>query len=218
MPGKSSQSLHDLLILSLSKDVLLTGRFIRFIVAVGGVTARVILSRRGLYGDFIYLERYLSGMQIGAIFADRIAWFTMNMREKDLQPLIEAGMKDPEVFLRMMELCPPDDPCNTQMLLSALYLHCVKPLEGFGSRLLMPVEEDARVEGNPEHIREMQDYLEQRLMNNIGGLFAEADMPGEEDVEKLKAFVRDSDPGEEFPFEVRAILSGRRRLGIFCPM
>ena len=141
------------------------------------------------------------------------------MCEQKLRPLIELGKKDPEVFPKMIEMCYHDGSCNTQMLLSALYLHCVKPQAG--SRLSMPVEEDARAEGSPERILEMQDYLEKRLMGNIDGLFTEADEPGEEDVEKLKTFVRESDPGEEFPYEIRAILSGRKRNDfktVFLPM
>lgn len=42
--------------------------------------------------------------------------------------LIEMGMEDPEVFCRMRKLCYNDEGNNTQMLVAALYLHCVKPL------------------------------------------------------------------------------------------
>jgi len=221
LPGKVRQPLYDLLNYFKATEEALAIRFIRFVVQTGGVTARVILTRNGWESDFRYLEKCLSGPEIGALYADRIAWFTNVMRESQLRPLIELGKKDPEVFPKMTEMIYHEGSCNTQMLLSALYLHCVKPPEGAGSRLAMPVEEDTRAEGSPERILEMRDYLEKRLMNNIDGLFTEADEPGEADVEKLKAFVRDSDPGEEFPIEVRAILSGRKRNDfktIFLPM
>ncbi|MCM1305245.1 MAG: DUF4132 domain-containing protein [Butyrivibrio sp.] len=221
LPGKSRQPLYDLLSDLKREDEALALRFIRFVVAVGGVTARVFLSRNGWGGDFRYLQKCLSDLQIGAIYADWIAWFTSNMKESALRPLIEFGKKDPEVFPRMIELCPEEGACNTEMLLFALYLHCVKPLEGAGSRLRMPMAEDTRAEGSPERIGEMRDYLERRLLSNVDGLFTETDEPGEEDVEKLKAFVRDSDPGEEFSYEIRAILSGRRQnkfKKVFLPM
>lgn len=221
LPRNTRQLRNGLLDYFKREDQELAVRFIRFVVAVGGVTARVILLNCGSGGDFSYLRKCLSELQIGALYADRIAWATVNMCENELRPLIEMGRKDPEVFPQMTELCIHEGSCNTQMLLSALYLHCVKPLEGSGSRLCLPVEGDTRAEGSPERIREMQDFLERCLMNNIDGLFTEADEPGEEDVEKLKAFVRDSDPGEEFPYEVRAILSGRRKNDfkeIFLPM
>ena len=51
------------------------------------------------------------------------------------------------------------------MFLTAVYLYCVKPLEDTVSVLRVPAgEADAGVKGDPSRIREMTDYLEQRLM------------------------------------------------------
>ena len=57
----------------------------------------------------------------------------------------------------------------------------------------------------------MTDYLEQRLMGNIDGMFQDKDKPEGEMLERLKTFVRESEPGEPMPVEVRAVLSGRDR-------
>ena len=76
--------------------------------------------------------------------------------------------------------------------------------------LCIPADEtDPRAEGDPSRVREMTDYLEQRLMGNIDGMFQDKDKPEGEMLERLKTFVRESEPGEPMSVEVRAVLSGK---------
>ncbi|MDE6054538.1 MAG: hypothetical protein K2G55_12415, partial [Lachnospiraceae bacterium] len=109
------------------------------------------------------------------------------------------------------ELCCNKDGVNTQMLLAALYLHCVKTLGETKSRLCISIEGDQRAAGNPERIREVTDYLENRLINNIDGLFEQNFEPEGKDLETLQNFVRNADLDAPIPKEIWEILSGRRK-------
>lgn len=191
----------------------LARRLIRFLAQVGGATSRKILSYYGWSSDFKYMEDILPLVQNAVLYSDWVAWNASAHRESSIRPLIALGKKDPEIFFRMSELCYDDDACNTKMFLAGMYLHCVKPPKESRGRLYMPVEDagDDRAEGSPERIQEMREYLEARLRGNSAGLFIAADEPQGEDEEKLKAFIQDSDPGEEFPYEMRALISGRNK-------
>ncbi len=191
----------------------LARRLIRFLAQVGGATSRRILSYYGWSSDFKYMEDILPLVQNAVLYSDWVAWNASAHRKSSISPLIALGKKDPEIFPRMRELCYDDDACNTEMFLAGMYLHCVKPPKESRSRLYMPMEDapDDRAEGSPERIQEMREYLEARLRGNSAGLFIAADEPQGEEEEKLKAFIQDSDPGEEFPYEMRALISGRNK-------
>ncbi len=192
----------------------LARRLIRFLAEVGGATSRRILSYYGWNNDFKYMEDVLSVVQNAALYSDWVAWNASAHREASIRPLIALGKKDPEIFPKMRELCYDDDACNTEMFLAGMYLYCVRPLEESRSMLWVPMDDqggDDRAEGSPERIREMRDYLEARLKGNSAGLFISADEPQGEEEEKLKAFIQDSDPREEFPYEMRALISGRHK-------
>jgi len=192
----------------------LAERLIRFLAEVGGATSRRLLSYNGWQSDFRYVGSILPVVQAAALYADWVAWNASAHQAAAIRPLIALGKKDPEIFPKMRELCYDDDACNTEMFLAGMYLHCVKPLEDSRSILYVPIAEDTgddRAEGSPERIREMRDYLEARLMGNSAGLFIDADEPQGEEEERLKAFIRDSDPRESFPYEMRALISKRRR-------
>lgn len=191
----------------------LARRLIRFLAQVGGATSRKILCYYGWTNDFKYMSDILPPDQSMVLYADWVAWNASAHRESAIRPLAAAGKIDPEIFPRMRELCYDDDACNTEMFLAGMYLHCVKPPKDSRSRLYIPIEdtEDDRAQGSPERIQEMREYLEARLRGNSAGLFCAADEPKGEEEEKLKAFIQDSDPGEEFPYEMRALISGRTR-------
>jgi len=186
-------------------------RFVRFAAEAGGMTARRILAYYGWNSDFEYLKDILTQVQNVGMYADWVAWNASAQKESTMAPLVAIGKKDPEIFLKIRELCYYEDACNTEMLLAGLYLYCVKPPEESRSLLWMPVDEDDRADGSPEHILEMRELLEKRLKVNASGLFTKAHEPQGEEDEKLRAFVQDSDPGEEFPYEMRALISGRNR-------
>lgn len=210
----SHESVYNSLSFFKGNNAALAERLIRFLAEVGGATSRRMLSYHGWNRDFKYMENILSVVQNAVLYADRIAWNASEQYEHRIQPLIELGKKDPEIFPKMRELCYDDDACNTEMFLAGMYLHCVKPLEESRSMLYAPMAESAdddRAEGSPERIREMRDYLEARLMGNSAGLFIAADEPQGEEEEKLKAFIRDSDPRGEFPYEMRALISKRNK-------
>ncbi len=234
MELNSQQSVNRILGYLKRNNEELQKRFIRFIMEVGGATARRILVYYGWNSEFKYLETVLSPLQATTLYADWVAWNASAQCASSIAPLIEQGQKDPEIFPRIRELCYDEDACNTEMFLAGMYLHCVKPLEESRSLLYVPLEEsgnsadggeeakvkDGRAEGNPDRIREMRDYLAARLRGNAAGLFVAADEPKDEDEEKLKEFILNSDPGETFPYEIRALISGRSRHGyrmVFLP-
>ena len=186
-------------------------RFTRFVVEAGGLTARRLLAYYGWDNDFQYLKDILSHVQNVGLYADWVAWNTSAQKESTMAPLIEEGKKNPGIFFQIMDLCYYEDARNTEMFLAGLYLHCVKPPEESRSLLWTFAENDDRAEDSPERIREMRELLEKRLKANASGLFAKADEPQGEEDEKLRAFVQDFDPREEFPYEMRAMISGRKR-------
>ena len=177
---------------------------------IGGTTASPMLSVYGYDGDFDAVAGFLSPVETAALRAEYIAWHESALNERKLRFLVDMGREDPESLLRMTALCYNEDGVNTRMFLTAVYLHCVKPQEEARGRLYVPAEEE-RVEDAPDRIREMREYLEQRLIGNIEGFFQMKDRPEGEDLERLKEFVRESDPEEPIPPEVRAVLSGRKR-------
>lgn len=188
----------------------LAARFIRLIVRIGGTTARYMISGQGFPGDFEYAGKFLTPVEAAALKADCLAWKESEWGEKKICCLAEMGRKDPETLVQMLELCHDEDAVNTKMFLTGVYLYCVKPLNDTESVLRVPADEaDERAEDDPARVREMTDYLERRLMGNIDGMFKEGDKPEGELLERLKAFVRESNPMESMDPEVRAVLSGR---------
>jgi len=65
---------YSFLIDSRKGNEALAARFIRFVVRVGGTTARPMLSGRGAPGDFEYAGKFLTPVETAALQADRIAW------------------------------------------------------------------------------------------------------------------------------------------------
>lgn len=203
---------YSFLIDSRKGNEALAARFIRFVVRVGGTTARPMLSGRGAPGDFEYAGKFLTPVETAALQADRIAWKESAWGEEEIRFLAEMGRKDPGALIQMRALCYNEDAVNTKMFLTAVYLYCVKPLEDTESVLRATEDEaDARAADEPSRVLEMTDYLERRLMGNIDGMFKKGNEPEGEALERLKAFVRDSDPREPVPPEVRAVLSGREK-------
>lgn len=187
------------------------GRYIRFVTEVGGSTARYALSNSGSAWDLKYLEPFLSPVQVVALRAEFYVWSRYNLEEYWINQVCDAARENPELFYEAVSLCYDNDAANTKMLLSACYLHCVKPLDDTKSSLRVPaLADDTRAAGDPEHVREMTDYLERRLIGNIDGLFAASNVPPEEDVKKLQDFVRDAEASRPVPSELRPIYSGRK--------
>ncbi len=190
----------------------LAGRFIRLVVRIGGATARQMISGNGYQVDFEYAGKFLTPVETAVLQADSVAWSESLWYDRGIRFLVEMGRQDPESLVRMWELCYDENAVNTKMFLTAVYLYCVRPLDDAKSVLCIPADEtDPRAEGDPSRVREMTDYLEQRLMGNIDGMFQDKDKPEGEMLERLKTFVRESEPGEPMPVEVRAVLSGRDR-------
>lgn len=184
-------------------------RLVRFIAEVGRETSQGILTY--WENDYKYLEQLLPPSLVTAIHANASAWDYSNMRMTYLSPLVETGFQDPEVLWEAGKLCCNNVGVNTQMLLAALYLYCVKPLDENKGRLCTSTDKDQRTAGNPEHIRELTEYLENRLINNIDGLFEQNFEPEEKDLKTLQNFVRSADLDVPIPKEVWEILSGRRQ-------
>lgn len=189
----------------------LAGRYIRFVAEIGRETSQVVLAYYGVSREFEYLGQFLSPALNTALYANVVAWDSYHFKESFIKSFVEQGTKDPEVFRQARELCCNEDGVNTQMFLAAIYLYCVKPIEAARSRLCIPVEQDERAAGNAACTKEMVDYLEGRLINNIEGMFTGDYKLEEGQLDTLKYFVRNSDLGMPIPIEVRAVLSGRGR-------
>ena len=208
---KTKDELISFLGICKEENAELAGRFVRLTAEIGRETSQSILAYWGFSREFEYLGQFLSPTLQVAMYANASAWDFGKLRMTYLSPLVETGIKEPEVFQQARELCCNKDGVNTQMLLAALYLYCVKPLAETKSRLCISIEEDQRAAGNPERIREMTDYLENRLINNIDGLFEQNFEPEGMDLETLQNFVRNSDLDAPIPKEIWEILSGRRK-------
>lgn len=213
LSGKTHRLIYDNISSVQKSDPNLAGRYVRFVMAIGGATCQEFLSYYGWVGDFEYLGEVLSPIQKHVLYANLVAWNAEKFTLQKFQPLIDIGMKDITVFEEMTKLCYSEESYNTDMLLAALYLHCVKPQDDAKSILCVPVEQDTRIVENPQRMKEMIGFLERCLINNIGGLFLGSSVPSEEDQERLKSFVRDSDPREPIPPEIWKILSGRQKHG-----
>ncbi|MDE7272388.1 MAG: DUF4132 domain-containing protein [Lachnospiraceae bacterium] len=205
------QEIHHFLEIRKEEGAEWAERFVRFIAEAGRETSQGILAYWEFNREYEYLGQLLPPGLVTAIYVNASAWNDGNMRMTYLSPLVETGFKDPEVFWQARELCCNKDGVNTQMLLAALYLYCVKPLEENKGRLCIPIDKDQRAAGNPKHIREMTEYLENRLINNIDGLFEQNSEPEDKDFETLQNFVRNADLDAPIPKEVWEILSGRRK-------
>ncbi len=193
------------------KNAELAERFIRFIAEIGRETSQGILAYWEFNREYEYLGQILPASLQTAIHVNAAAWHYDNLRMTYLSPFVESGFKDPEQFQQAREQCCNEHGVNTQMLLVALYLYCVQPLEENRGRLFIPIDQDRRAASDPERIREMAAYLENRLINNIDGLFEQNCRPEGKDLETLQDFVRNSGLDAPIPKEVWAILSGRRK-------
>lgn len=189
----------------------LAGRYVHLMATIGRETAERVLARWGFTREISYLEQFLTPAQIMAMRVNEIAWNFSNLREAYIEPCVELGLQDPEIFWQARELCGNKKAFNTQMLLSALYLRCTKPLSESKSRFGTNMKEDKRTAGNPGHIKEMTEYLENRLIGNIDGLFEQSYEPAGKDMETLQDFVRNASLNAPIPQEVWAVLSNRRQ-------
>ena len=204
---------------------------IRLVAEIGGETAQEILmyySSWVYFNQFEYIEQFLTQEQAAVILANAAAWQEGVFFPRYAHWLIEMGMEDPEVFCRMRKLCYNDEGNNTKMLLAALYLRCVKPLEtpsepdlsAQQAEDIKPLDcpaahADDKKEGNPAHIREMTAYLLQSLMQRTGELFHEDSMPQASELETVQKFVFNAAVKEPIPDEIRTILSGKSRQNAF---
>lgn len=211
LDGSTRRQLYNFTEYLRQKNKKLCDRYIRFVAEVGGSTAKYTLFRY-IYNNVLgYLEEVLPIIPYAAIRSEHVAWDRHLFKESEYHFLVEIGQEHPDWIEQMVDLCYDDDACNTHMFLAGVYLYCVKPLEDSHGYICLPRQEDKRATDNRERILEMTDYLEKRLMGNIDGLFIEKDEPKDEDLEKLKAFVREGDPNDPIPVEVRAIISNRTR-------
>ncbi len=168
-----------------------TGRYIRFVVEVAGSTARYALTHYSHKPELEFICQFLTPVQAIAVWAEAVVWKRQRLLRDELEPIFAMAGKDAELFLKAMELCYDEDAANTKMILSAMYLHSVRPLKEPESCLrVLPGEQDTRLEAPPERIRYAREYLEGRLIRNAGGLYDDSNSLGEEDVKRMEDFVR----------------------------
>ena len=176
------------------------GRYVRFAAAVGGSTAYYVLVQYGWNLNTV-LE-FLTREQAAAIRAEGIVWNVYGI--KNAPSNIEA--KSPEVLRDAMKLCYNKSD-NAKVLLGALSLHYTKPYKPAGgvAGMLFPggkTEREAQ-----QKVQDTVDYIEENMLNSIPNLFTGA-APLEEELERMKAFVKNSSVKEPFPRDLFGIIRG----------
>lgn len=186
------------------------GRFVRFTAAVGGSTAYYVLVGYGWNLNTV-LE-YLTREQAAAIRAEGIVWNVYGIRN------VLSGMetKSPEVLRDAMKLCHNKSD-NAKVLLAALSLYYTKPYKPAGGVIgkLFPgggTEREAQ-----QKVQETVDFLETNLTASMGNLFTGTG-PLEEELEQMKAFVRNSSVKEPFPGELFAVIRKVQTSGYLLTM
>lgn len=174
------------------------GRYVRFAAAVGGSTAYYVLVQYGWNLNTV-LE-FLTREQAAAIRAEGIVWNVYGI--KNAPSNIEA--KSPEVLRDAMKLCYNKSD-NAKVLLGALSLHYTKPYKPAGgvAGMLFPggkTEREAQ-----QKVQDTVDYIEENMLNSIPNLFTGA-APLEEELERMKAFVKNSSVKEPFPRDLFGII------------
>lgn len=203
--------LYDFLQMYKKTRTELAGRFIRLTAEIGGETSSCFLLYCSTFENINYLAKFLSPIQKAVIHADVVVWDSQNFSANFIEPLVRMGIKNPDVFLQMMELCYNEEYVNTKMFLAALYLHCVKPLEEAKGTLCIAMDKDNRAFGDPECTEKMVAYLEHCLTVNIGKLAAKDSELEGTNLELLQTFVQNAVLNEPIPQEIRSILAGRCR-------
>lgn len=203
--------LYDFLQMYKKTRTELAGRFIRLTAEIGGETSSCFLLYCSTFENINYLAKFLSPIQKAVIHADVVVWDSQNFSANFIEPLVRMGIKNPDVFLQMMELCYNEEYVNTKMFLAALYLHCVKPLEEAKGTLCIAMDKDNRAFGDPECTEKMVAYLEHCLTVNIGKLAAKDSELEGTNLELLQTFIQKAVLNEPIPQEIRSILAGRCR-------
>lgn len=203
--------LYDFLQMYKKTRTELAGRFIRLTAEIGGETSSYFLLYCSTFENINYLAKFLSPIQKAVIHADVVVWDSQNFSANFIEPLVRMGIKNPDVFLQMMELCYNEEYVNTKMFLAALYLYCVKPLARAKGTLCIAMDKDNRAFGDPECTEKMVAYLEHCLKVNIGKLAAKDSELEGTNLELLQTFVQNAVLNEPIPQEIRSILAGRCR-------
>ncbi|MCI8416343.1 MAG: DUF4132 domain-containing protein [Lachnospiraceae bacterium] len=181
-------------------------RFVQLAVAVGGSTAHDVLL---LYGcNLGQLKEYLTSEQAMAILAEGALQFDfMFHAERMAERFYRPGRRNPQVLLHARELCRGKDG-QAKVLLSAVYLYCVKPEKPQGGFLknLFSREGDK----GEQKVQEVVEFLENFQEESISDLFAGGQLLGG-DLEAVKDFLFKSYP--DTPMEgLLPILQGKQ-----CP-
>lgn len=171
------------------------GRFVRFAVAVGGSTAYYVLISYGWNLD--HIQDFLTAEQTEAIRAEGIAWNRYYVKRagdyiKD---------KSPQVLQKAMELCYHESD-NAKVLLAGFSLYYTKLKK---SNMLKGVflRDELDKKG-----RETVSFLEDSLIESIDNLFTGA-KPTDEELSKMKSFVREGNPNGELSSEIFTALRGK---------
>ena len=174
------------------------GRFVRFCAAAGGSTAYYVLVNYGW--NLNRILEYLSREQAAAIQAEGIVWNVYGI--KNVQSGLEQ--KSPEVLREAMKLCYHKSD-NAKVLLAALSLHYTKPAGNTGA--VMAPGSGAQDEGQIR-VRETADFLERNLLDSMDNLFTGM-APSDEELGRMKEFVRRASVTEPFPQELYTVLRGK---------
>ncbi len=178
------------------------GRFVRFLVKIGGVTAWKYFS--GKY--YMHLNRtaeldkmlvFLTGEEAReqkiALKAELLGFWINEAMPEDVKALCEAGEEEPEIFLRAMKYCrsiyvgAEDKRDNARMLLTAMYLHWTPPLAA----------------------PELTAYLEENLTAAIEDI-----MPFEfHELAQLQTYAQNARRDTPFPQSIMNIFSQRNQRG-----
>lgn len=172
------------------------GRFVRFSAAVGGSTAYYVLVGYGWHLNRI-LE-YLSREQAAAIRSEGIVWNPYGLKSV----CSSMEQKSPEVLREAMKLCCHKSD-NARVLLAALSLYYTRPAGSTAAEPAAGVQDGTQI-----RVQETVDFLEANLLDSMDNLFTGA-LPSDEELGKMKDFVRRASVREPFPGELFTVLGGK---------
>lgn len=148
------------------------GRFVRLTAAIGGSTAYYALI--AYPWNLNEIAKYISREAFTAMMAESKAWNANLMLHQSLRFLYDLGQKEPDVLYRAQELCYHRFG-NGRVLLTGIYLHCVKqehPVSGFLKQLFGRGE-------RPEITKAVQ-FVEQEIRDSLKGMFKDPALSDDE--------------------------------------
>ena len=179
-------------------------RYVRFVAAAGGSTARYALFHH------VYmlkdLQEYLPSDQSLAIRAEALVWNMWTLSWMNIKELVRPVPDNLKLLRQAMSLC-----ChkydNAKVLLSALYLNEKKKKEENQRAIQQILGRHFSSEGSEE--REIIGFLIKNLVSSLPAVFQSPGL-NEEEKKMLQDYVVTGNPQGSFPQDLAKVLTGKQ--------